>query len=363
LLVRGRFCGNRLGGARGLFVSSYFSPRRSAHRRSAQDAENSTRISPWHVIGLGFVALLGTGVLAAIDRHYERASAASPEVANGGAKPAIADAPRVVEIAEIKPVAAPPTIAAPTVLAAPAPAPASAASSAPGRVAFAMPALMTPAVPPPPAPAKAAAETPAPPSEGPTVTASVSQALPPVRAAAPPAPVAAPKPAIASPPPGRGLVKTGATAPLDCVPDALRAVLADLGARFGEVTFVSTNQLNTSNHTAGGGRDRLHLNCKAVDFRIDKSRAEEIKAYLRTRPEIGGVASYQNGVVHMDVKAALAAAPARPTPQRTSTPGRAAPQQAAAPAVPADAMRAAPSAPQTTAATGLFAPVTRDRNP
>jgi hypothetical protein len=361
LLVRGRFCGNRLGGARGLFVSSYFSPRRSAHRRSAQDAENSTPMSPWHVIGLGFVALLGTGVLAAIDRHYERASAASLEATSVGVKPA-GDAPRIVEIAEIKPVAAPATIAAPTLLAAPAPASASAASSAPARVAFAMPALVTPAVPPPPAPAKAAAETAAP-SEGPAVTASVSQALPPVRAAAPPAPVAAPKPVTASPPAARGLVKTGATAPLDCVPDALRAVLADLGARFGEVTVVSTNQLNTSNHTAGGGRDRLHLNCKAVDFRIDKSRAEEIKAYLRTRPEIGGVASYQNGVVHMDVKAALAAAPARPTPQRTSTPGRAAPQQAAAPAVPADAMRAAPSAPQTTAATGLFAPVTRDRNP
>ena len=105
----------------------------------------------------------------------------------------------------------------------------------------------------------------------------------------------------------RGSLKTDAAASTECLPSELRAVLADVAAQFGEVTVVSTHQLNTVNHSAGSIREQLHHDCKAVDIRPARGRIEEIKAYLRTRREIGGLESYRNGIIHMDVSGAAAA--------------------------------------------------------
>ena len=60
------------------------------------------------------------------------------------------------------------------------------------------------------------------------------------------------------------------------------------------------------NHRSGSFREGLHHACKAVDFRPDRNRIREIKAYLRSRQEIGGVESYRDGVVHIDFAAGLA---------------------------------------------------------
>lgn len=86
-----------------------------------------------------------------------------------------------------------------------------------------------------------------------------------------------------------------------CLPEALRSVLIDLEARFGELTIVSTTHLHTDNHSAGSARARLHLACKAIDVRTSKEPKEAV-AYLRSRPEVGGVSSYRNGVIHFDLK-------------------------------------------------------------
>ena len=102
-------------------------------------------------------------------------------------------------------------------------------------------------------------------------------------------------------------MKVGADAPTECLPNALRTVLADVTARFGQITVVSTHQLNTANHSAGSIREKLHHACHAVDFRPDRERIAEIKTYLRSRPEVGGVEGYRNGVVHMDLKGSEAA--------------------------------------------------------
>ena len=88
--------------------------------------------------------------------------------------------------------------------------------------------------------------------------------------------------------------------PGDCLLSELRAVLADVTARFGAVTVVAAHQMNTANHIAGSIREKLHHDCKAIDFRPDSSRVEEIKAYLRRRPEISSVDSYRDGVIHID---------------------------------------------------------------
>jgi len=108
---------------------------------------------------------------------------------------------------------------------------------------------------------------------------------------------------MAAPPvAAKGNMTAGAGAPTECLPNALRTVLADVAARFGQITVVSTHQLNTANHSAGSIREKLHHACHAVDFRPDRERIDEVKSYLRSRPEIGGVESYRNGIVHMDLK-------------------------------------------------------------
>jgi hypothetical protein len=149
----------------------------------------------------------------------------------------------------------------------------------------------------------------------------------------------------------RGALKTDA-APIDCLSAELRAVLADVATQFGNVTVVSTHQLNTSNHSSGSIREKLHQDCKAADIRPDRSRIEDIKAYLRTRREIGGIESYRNGVIHIDTNGAAVAAGPRVRPAR--------PQAAAGPAF-GETVRAAPPAPQETQAYNPFAPVVNER--
>jgi hypothetical protein len=91
-----------------------------------------------------------------------------------------------------------------------------------------------------------------------------------------------------------------AAASADCPLPVLNAVLADVSARFGTVAVVATHQLKTVNHVSGSAREKLHHDCKAIDFRPDRSRIDEVKAYLRTRSEIAGIESYRDGVIHMD---------------------------------------------------------------
>jgi hypothetical protein len=183
--------------------------------------------------------------------------------------------------------------------------------------------------------------------EGPAVTASLSPAAPPSRPAASPAPQSS----------IGGAVKTDAAAATDCLPDPLRAVLADVAARFGGVAVVSTHKLNTTNHSAGSIRATLHHDCKAVDIRPDRTRIEEIKTYLRTRREVNGIESYRNGIIHIDVSGTAIAA-SRPR-------GRQARTQASAETGAVDAVQAAPpqpaAAPLAAAPPSPFTPVVPER--
>jgi Peptidase M15 len=317
-------------------------------RRSARSTPSANRTvvarTSLPVIAIGFGALLGTAVLAVVDRSGQRAASVQT------------DPNRTLRRGDAVLVTAPTAPAAIAV-------PAKTQGEAPvlGRSGPALfPANGTEIAPAAPRPveiaaAPRAAAAPAAPAEGPVVTASLAQSVLPAR------PVATPPqgtvPAVTAPaavaPPGaapKGLIKTDATASTDCLPAALRAVLADVAARFGEVTVVSTHQLNTGNHSAGSIREKLHTDCRAVDVRPDRTRIEEIKAYLRTRPEINGVESYRNGVVHMDVSA-TAAAGARPRPAEVQA-------QAPAQTLPKDISSAAP--PQEVRASA-FTPVPNER--
>lgn len=88
--------------------------------------------------------------------------------------------------------------------------------------------------------------------------------------------------------------------PTDCLPAGLRSVLNEVEARFGPVALVSTTELHTGNHSRGSVRHKLHGACQAVDFKV-KDTGKAVVAYLRSRPEIGGINSYgNNGMIHID---------------------------------------------------------------
>jgi hypothetical protein len=92
-----------------------------------------------------------------------------------------------------------------------------------------------------------------------------------------------------------------------CQLTELRSILTDVSARFGGQTVVAAHQFKTVNHIAGSTREKMHHDCKAIDFQPDPTRIDEIKAYLRTRPEISGIESYRDGVIHIDAAGALVA--------------------------------------------------------
>jgi hypothetical protein len=98
--------------------------------------------------------------------------------------------------------------------------------------------------------------------------------------------------------------------PTGCLPESLRAVLSDLQARFGPVEVIATTHLTTDNHSRGSTRDKLHQSCKAVDIRTARD-PREVLAYLKSRPEVGGINSYRNRVVHFDLNANYRAAGGR----------------------------------------------------
>ncbi|MGO4573865.1 YcbK family protein [Microvirga sp. 2TAF3] len=87
--------------------------------------------------------------------------------------------------------------------------------------------------------------------------------------------------------------------PTKCLPDKLREVVADLSAKFGTVSIQSTHRTAWRNRRAGGVRHSLHLSCRAIDFRVH-TRGQGVMAYLRSRPEIGGLKIYRNGIIHID---------------------------------------------------------------
>lgn len=97
----------------------------------------------------------------------------------------------------------------------------------------------------------------------------------------------------------RGTIMLRASAPTNCVPGNLREVIASVAAKFGPVSVESTHRSRGRNWRAGGARQSLHLSCRAIDFRV-RTRARGVMAYLRSRPEVGGLKVYRNGIIHID---------------------------------------------------------------
>lgn len=97
----------------------------------------------------------------------------------------------------------------------------------------------------------------------------------------------------------RGTIALRDTTPTGCLPGGLLDVVAEVADKFGAVSVESTHRSAGQNRRAGGVRHSLHLSCRALDFRV-RTRTRGVMAYLRSRPEVGGLKIYRNGIIHID---------------------------------------------------------------
>ncbi|WP_052954607.1 D-Ala-D-Ala carboxypeptidase family metallohydrolase [Microvirga vignae] len=97
----------------------------------------------------------------------------------------------------------------------------------------------------------------------------------------------------------QGTITLRASAPTNCLPGSLQEVVADVASKFGPVSVESTHRSTSRNWRAGGARHSLHLSCRAIDFRV-RTRTRGVMAYLSSRPEVGGIKMYRNGLIHID---------------------------------------------------------------
>ena len=67
----------------------------------------------------------------------------------------------------------------------------------------------------------------------------------------------------------------------------------------------------------------MHQACKAVDFRMQKPRSQDVVTYLRSRPEVGGVEADRDGVIHIDASETQVGGQPRPRPTARIAPAQA----------------------------------------
>ena len=80
-----------------------------------------------------------------------------------------------------------------------------------------------------------------------------------------------------------------------CFPERLSLVLSHVARKTGGRPVV------TSGHRGGGRRGSQHRTCMAADIRVPGVSVSSIVAAARTAPGIGGIGTYCNGIVHVDV--------------------------------------------------------------
>jgi hypothetical protein len=96
-----------------------------------------------------------------------------------------------------------------------------------------------------------------------------------------------------------GAITLRSSTPTNCLPGDLKTVLADVASRFGTVSVQSTHRSPQHNRRAGGAGRSLHLDCRAIDFRV-KARGREVISFLREHKSVGGLKMYRNGIIHID---------------------------------------------------------------
>ncbi|MBX5184633.1 DUF882 domain-containing protein [Rhizobium sp. NZLR5] len=81
-----------------------------------------------------------------------------------------------------------------------------------------------------------------------------------------------------------------------CFPERLRAVLSHIAAKTGRRPMITSGlRPHPSRHGS------LHGKCLAADIRMPGLSERVIIAAARSAPGIGGIGTYCNGIVHVDV--------------------------------------------------------------
>lgn len=80
-----------------------------------------------------------------------------------------------------------------------------------------------------------------------------------------------------------------------CFPGKLRTILAHIARQVGRRPLV------TSGHRSSGRKRSMHRKCLAADIRVPGVSVRRIIAAARSAPAIGGIGTYCNGIVHVDV--------------------------------------------------------------
>jgi uncharacterized protein YcbK (DUF882 family) len=96
-----------------------------------------------------------------------------------------------------------------------------------------------------------------------------------------------------------GAITVRSSTPTNCLPGDLKGVLAEVAQRYGEVSVQSTHRSPQRNRRAGGASRSLHLECRAIDFRVSR-RGRDVMAFLRDHDAVGGLKMYRNGIIHID---------------------------------------------------------------
>lgn len=87
-----------------------------------------------------------------------------------------------------------------------------------------------------------------------------------------------------------------ADAPMGCVPASLKARLAEIRAKFGPVTVIST--LRRGAQVRFSGRPSRHAACRAVDFKVGNKAA--VYRWL-DKVHNGGVGIYHGACSHIHI--------------------------------------------------------------
>jgi len=93
-------------------------------------------------------------------------------------------------------------------------------------------------------------------------------------------------------------IDTAKAAPSGCLPGVLKQRLAQIRAKFGRISIISTHRRGA--RIAGSGRRSFHASCRAVDFSPPRGKYGAVVRWLKS-VHGGGVGTYSCGMHHVHI--------------------------------------------------------------
>ncbi|MBJ7576689.1 YcbK family protein [Devosia sp. MC532] len=89
-----------------------------------------------------------------------------------------------------------------------------------------------------------------------------------------------------------------------CISPKLRFVIWEFEGRFGKKVVMQSGYRDTAhNNAAGGASNSFHTKCMAADFYIPGVPKDQLIAFARNLPSVGGLGCYPGrNFIHVDVR-------------------------------------------------------------